>query len=108
MKIKIGEFMSRRKFKSQRGLFYKDDGDLVQKTIIIAGLVIAAIFVTGGVAVASQKGAKATAICINDSTSFSQNDNLGENCRKRTEEIPDSTDETIKEIFGSVSIPGSS
>lgn len=98
----------RQKFRSQRGLFRKDNGDLVQKTIIIAGLVFAVIVVSSGITFATQQGAKATAICINDSTSFSQNDNLGENCRKRTEEIPDSTDETIKEIFGSVSIPGSS
>lgn len=108
MKMKIGKFRSRRKFKSQRGLFHKDDGDLSQKTIIIAGLVVAAIFVTGGVAVAAQKGAKSTAICINNSTSFSQNGNLGEDCRRETEEINDSSEEAVEEIFGSTTPPGSS
>lgn len=104
--MKIGKFKLRKRFKAKRDLFHKDNGDLVQSTIIVGGLVIAAIFVTSGITFAAQQGAKATALCINDSTTFSQNDNLGENCRKETEEIPDSTDETIKEIFGSVSISG--
>ena len=105
MKLKIGKFKSRRKFKSQRGLFYKDDGDLSQSTIIIAGLVVAATVTTGGIAVATQQGAKSTAICINNSTSFSQNGNLQEDCRKESEEISDSSEEKIKEIFGSTTTP---
>lgn len=107
MKVnKLSTFRKEIQKKSQSGLLCKDSGDLVQSTIIVGGLVIAAIFVTSGITFAVQQGAKATALCVNDSTSFSQNDNLGENCRERTEEIPDSTDETIKEIFGSVSISG--
>lgn len=114
MSLKEKPHKSGRKFsfsrgrKTQRENFYRDSGDLVQATIIIASLVVSSIVVVGGVSSVTQSKGKSTAECINNSTGFGQGAVAQENCKKTDEEAQEKGEEAIGGNFGESSPIGES